>query len=151
MRVGPAIKCSSPASWAAAAPTKRSTSTCSTVACGFPPAAGSGTGTNRSPLGTNRVYVHCGDELSQENWLSGLRAGRVVVTNGPLLRTTVEGQPPGHVFHLDEGQSHQFQIALSLSFYEKAPVEYLEIVKNGRVEYEVRLDSWPRSPANCRH
>lgn len=109
--------------------------------CGLrvPPAAGSGSGANKSPLGTNRVYVNC-SEFSQESWLAGLRAGRVVVTNGPLLRTTVEGQSPGYVFHLDKGQQHSFQIALTLSFYEQAPVEYLEIVKNGRVEYEVRLD-----------
>lgn len=114
--------------------------------CGLriPPAAGSGSGANDIPLGTNRVYVDCGDEFSQEHWLAGLRAGRVVVTNGPLLRTSVEGQSPGHVFHLDQGQSHQFQIALSLSFYEKAPVEYLEIVRNGRVEYEVRLGELAR-------
>jgi hypothetical protein len=90
------------------------------------------------------VYVDCGDEFSQENWLAGFRAGRVVVTNGPLLQTSVEGQSPGHVFHLDQGETHQFQIALSLSFYERAPVEYLEIVKNGSVEYEVRLDELAR-------
>ncbi len=114
--------------------------------CGLriPPAAGSGSGATEIPLGTNRVYVDCDDEFSQQNWLAGLRAGRVVVTNGPLLRTSVEGQSPGQVFHLDQGDTHQFQIALSLSFYEKAPVEYLEIVKNGHVEYEVRLDELAR-------
>lgn len=110
--------------------------------CGvrIPPAAGSGSGDTKNPLGSGRTYVECGDECSTEDWLDGLRAGRVVVTNGPLLRTSVEGHRPGHVFHLDPGQTHQFQIVLSLSFYEKAPVEYLEIVKDGRVEYEVRLD-----------
>jgi 5-hydroxyisourate hydrolase-like protein (transthyretin family) len=110
--------------------------------CGvrIPPAAGSGSGANRNPLGTGRVYVECGDDYSAEKWLAGLRAGRVVVTNGPLLSTSVEGQVPGHVFHLDRGQTRQLQIAMSLSFYEKAPVEYLEIVKNGRVQYEMRLD-----------
>jgi len=106
----------------------------------IPPAAGSGSGANTNPLGASRVYVECGDEYSAEDWVAGFRAGRVVVTNGPLLTTSVEGQSPGYVFHLDRGQSREFQIALSLSFYEKAPVEYLEIVKNGRVEYEVRLD-----------
>ena len=114
--------------------------------CGLriPPAAGSGSGAHKNPLGANRVYVECGDEFSTENWLAGLRAGRVVVTNGPLLNSSVEGQSPGHVFHLDRGETRPFQIALSLSFHEKAPVEYLEIVKNGRVEYEVRLDDLTR-------
>ena len=109
--------------------------------CGLriPPAAGSGSGSNLLSLGQNRVYVYCGDEYSAESWLAGLRAGHVLVTNGPLLRVSVERQPPGHVFHIDRDERREFQIALSLSFYQKAPVEYLEIVKDGQVEYEVRL------------
>lgn len=110
--------------------------------CGLqlPPVAGSGSGTNKNPVGTNRVYVHCGDDFSFERWWSGLRAGQVMATNGPLLRTQVSGKLPGHQFQLDEGESREFQIALGLAFYEKAPVEYLEIVKNGRVEHEIRLN-----------
>ena len=75
--------------------------------CGLriPPAAGSGSGTNDSPVGTNRVYVYCGDEFSPERWWEGLEAGRVFVTNGPLLRPMVEGQPPGYVFHQDGGSA----------------------------------------------
>lgn len=109
--------------------------------CGLriPPAAGSGSGSNALPLGQNRVYVQCGDEYTTEAWLAGLRAGHVLVTNGPLLRVSVEGQPPGRLFHLDRDERREFQIALSLSFYQKAPVEYLEIVKDGQVEYEIRL------------
>lgn len=110
--------------------------------CGLqiPPAAGSGSGANKNPVGTNRVYVQCGEEFSSENWFAGLRAGNVLVTNGPLLRTKVSGQPPGHQFQLDSGESRDFQIALNLAFYEKAPVEYLEIVKNGQVLHEIRLN-----------
>ncbi len=103
------------------------------------PAAGSGSGTNKNPVGTNRVYVHCDEEFTPESWFQGLRNGHVFVTNGPLLRTTVEGHPPGHQFSLDRGEARDFQIALGLAFYEQAPVEYLEIVKNGRVEHEIRL------------
>jgi hypothetical protein len=122
--------------------------------CGLrlPPAAGSGAGaegaaakrrggaTGGAMLGSNRVYVHCGDACTRESWLAGLRAGRVVVTNGPLLRPLVEGQPPGEVFPLDRGERREFQVALNLAFYEKTQVEYLEIVKNGRSEHQVRLD-----------
>jgi hypothetical protein len=116
--------------------------------CGLrvPPAAGSGSGTNRSPIGTNRVYVHCGELISQatpfsrELWWQGLQRGQVLVTNGPLLRVQVEGHPPGHVFEMDRGQTRAFQIGLKLTFYAKSPVEYLEIVKNGHVRHEVRLD-----------
>ena len=56
--------------------------------CGLriPPSAGSASGVLDNPLGYNRVYVHCGDTLTYDGWWEGLRTGRVVVTNGPLLR-----------------------------------------------------------------
>jgi len=126
--------------------------------CGLrlPPAAGSGAGalyspviraggatrprTIESPLGTNRVYVYCGETCTKDAWLAGLSAGRVVVTNGPLLRPQVEGEPPGHVFRLEPGERREFQIALNLAFYEKTQVEYLEIIQNGRPVHQIRLD-----------
>jgi hypothetical protein len=40
--------------------------------------------------GYNRLYVHCDGPLTWEKWLDGWRAGRVFVTNGPLLRLTGE-------------------------------------------------------------
>lgn len=103
------------------------------------PAAGSGSGTSDNPIGTNRVYAYCGEQMHMEGWLDALKAGQVMVTNGPLLRTKVDGHPPGHVFKLAAGEQREFQIALSLSFYEKAAVEYLEILKNGEVLHQVRL------------
>ena len=110
--------------------------------CGLriPPVAGSGSGANDNPVGTNRVYVYCGNEFSTEAWWEGLEAGRVFVTNGPLLRPIVEGQPPGYVFHLDGGESLTLEIGLNLAT--RVPVEYLQIIKNGAVEAEVRLADW---------
>jgi hypothetical protein len=107
--------------------------------CGFriPPAAGSGSGANDNPVGTNRVYVYCGDEFTNETWWEGLTAGRVFVTNGPLLRPMVEGQPPGCVFQLQGRESRTFEIGLNLAT--RYPVEYLQIIKNGVVDSEVRL------------
>jgi hypothetical protein len=110
--------------------------------CGLhvPPAAGSGAGSVNTFLGANRAHVHCGKTFSHDEWWQGLCAGKVIVTNGPLLRVQVEGQPPGACFSVAEGESRDFQIGLNLSFYSKSPVEYLEIIKNGQVEYQVRLD-----------
>ena len=110
--------------------------------CGLriPPSAGSASGVLPNPVGYNRVYVHCGYELTYKAWWEGLRAGRVVVTNGPLLRARVDGQLPGHVFQADRGRPLQLKIDLKLSTRE--PVEYLEVVKNGRVAQSVRLDKW---------
>jgi hypothetical protein len=109
------------------------------------PAAGSGAGAasgRKAPatlLGFNRTYVFCDETCSREAWLAGLRAGQVTITNGPLLRTRVEGQPPGYVFQLERDQKHEFQIALDLAFYAEHQVEYLEIVKDSGAIHQVRL------------
>jgi hypothetical protein len=110
--------------------------------CGFrvPPAAGSGSGANDNPVGTNRVYVNCGDEFSPERWWEGLEQGHVFVTNGPLLRPSVEDHPPGYIFHLQDHEPRSFEIGLNLAT--RVPVEYLEIIKDGEIYANVRLDEW---------
>jgi hypothetical protein len=110
--------------------------------CGFrlPPVAGSGSGKNDNPIGTNRVYAYCGEEFSDDAWWDAVLSGRVFVTNGPLLRPKVQGHPPGYVFRLDDGGSLALEIGLDLAT--RVPVDYLQIVKNGEVAVEVRLADW---------
>jgi hypothetical protein len=94
----------------------------------------------QNPVGYNRVYVHCPNGLTWQAWWEGLRAGRVVVTNGPLLRPKVNGKYPGHVFRGPAGESITLSVDLQLALRDR--VEYLEVVKNGRVVHEVRLDEY---------
>ena len=111
--------------------------------CGLriPPSAGSASGVLPNPVGYNRVYVHCGDQLSYDEWWKNLRAGKVVVTNGPLIRDPrVNDRLPGHVFTADKGQTIELQATLNLSLRDK--VDYLEIVKNGKSILQVRLQDW---------
>jgi hypothetical protein len=119
--------------------------------CGLriPPTAGSGSGANDNPVGYNRLYVHVDPQIDAsadegkftwDAWWDALRAGRVTITNGPLLRPSVEGQAPGHVFHADAGQSVELLIALTLSTRDK--IRYLDVVKNGRVEFDANLDEF---------
>lgn len=112
--------------------------------CGLriPPSAGSASGVLPNPVGYNRAYVHCGGELTYNGWWEGLRAGRVVVTNGPLLRPLVNGELPGHVFRA-QGSSVELEVALKLSLRDR--VDYLEIVKNGRVIHQVRLQDYAQA------
>jgi hypothetical protein len=116
--------------------------------CGLriPPTAGSGSGAAPNPVGYNRVYVHVDGEFNYENWWDNLREGRVFITNGPLLRTTVEGQPPGHVFGADKNQKIELEIAMTLSTREE--IHYLEIIKNGRVEKSIRMDEYVENVKN---
>jgi hypothetical protein len=107
------------------------------------PTAGSGSGTVANPLGYNRLYVHVDGELTYDKWWESLRAGRVTVTNGPLLRPNVEGEMPGHVFRAPAGEQIELEIGLSLSTRDK--ISYLEIVKNGEIAHQVRLNEWEQT------
>jgi hypothetical protein len=106
----------------------------------IPPSAGSASGVLENPVGYNRMYVYCGKEFSYEKWWENFAAGKVVVTNGPLLRPKVQGERPGFVFHGEPGEQLEFEVAVNLSMRDK--VSYLEIVKNGEVAHAVRLQDW---------
>jgi hypothetical protein len=113
--------------------------------CGLriPPTAGSGSGESPNPLGYNRVYVHVGEKFNYEEWWNNLRAGRVFITNGPLMKPSVEGQLPGYVFQAEQGAMLDLQPALTFST--RDPISYLEIVKDGRIEQEIRFDDYAKT------
>ena len=109
--------------------------------CGLriPPTAGSGSGALPNPAGYNRVYVHLDSRFDYQQWWESLKAGQVVVTNGPLLRARVEGQLPGHTFHGEEGRELELQIGMTLTTRE--PISYLEIVQNGQAR-SIRFEDY---------
>ena len=113
--------------------------------CGLriPPTAGSGSGESLNPVGYNRVYAHVDGELSYAKWWQSVRAGQVVVTNGPLLKPSADGELPGHVFEADEGAKLEIQPALTVSTRE--PISYLEIVKDGRIEKALRFEDYAKT------
>ncbi|MGA2616622.1 MAG: hypothetical protein ABSF26_03370 [Thermoguttaceae bacterium] len=113
--------------------------------CGLriPPTAGSGSGVSPNPVGYNRVYVHLDGPFSEPEWWRQLRAGRVVVTNGPLLRPTVDGQLPGYVFQGEEGRELELEIGLTLSTADA--ISYLDIIQDGAVRQNIRFEDYAKS------
>jgi len=119
------------------------------------PLAGSGNEGTTTPIGYNRLYVadapteaevdhHALTPVDSEAaWWDAAWAGQSVVTNGPLLRPTLAGKLPGHVFQPRSGESLQLQPELSLTT--RDPVEYLEVIRNGQVHYQARLDEFARA------
>ncbi|MCG7287341.1 CehA/McbA family metallohydrolase, partial [Cellulomonas sp. ACRRI] len=61
----------------------------------LPASAGSASGVLPAPPGYDRVYVQAPGPLTVDGFYAGLRAGRSVVTNGPLLAVTVGDAGPG--------------------------------------------------------
>jgi TolB protein len=120
--------------------------------CGFRPAAAAGTdamanfASLRGPVGMNRVYVltepastadAADDALARrQRWLAGLRAGRTLATNGPLVGLTVEDQTPGAEVTVPAGQTGLRYKGFLRSI---VPVDHLELVLNGKVARTIRL------------
>jgi hypothetical protein len=113
--------------------------------CGFrlPPSAGSASGVLPNPVGYDRVYVRLDQPLDYERWWEGLRAGRVFVSNGPLLRCRAEGHWPGHVFKAPAGEA--LNLPLEAVLDSRDPIAALEVVQDGRVARRVPLAEWQRS------
>ncbi|MDA0661168.1 MAG: hypothetical protein O2931_10670 [Planctomycetota bacterium] len=105
----------------------------------IPPVAASESGISPNPVGYNRVCVHCDGTPTLETWWDNLRQGRVFITNGPLLRVAFNGEPPGHQFVADTGQSITIECEAQLATREK--IEYLQLIRNGEVVHDVRLES----------
>lgn len=122
----------------------------------IPPSAGSGSGLSPNAVGANRMYVFIDPEefrssgqktgyeyeganagWTRELWWKAVRAGRVVVTNGPLLLPGVEGCVPGEVFSFpanvskDVPEAEKVNPAMTLMMQQKA--QYIDIIMNGRV------------------
>jgi hypothetical protein len=107
----------------------------------MPPTAGSGfDGKIPTHLGYNRIYVWLSPELPRDvgTWWSQLRSGHAMVTNGPLLRATINGQPPGSVHPSYRQQPIGLDIELELTV--RDPVEYLDVIFNGKAIYQARLE-----------
>lgn len=107
------------------------------------PTATSASGITNEAPGTYRTYVNLDGEFSRDAWWEGVRAGRVMFTNGPLIIPAVNGKAPGHVFRADAGETVSLTPRLTLHAREK--VNYLEFIKDGKSVEEIRLDDWVKA------
>jgi len=116
--------------------------------CGLriPPTAGSGSGEFGNPLAFNRMYVHVDGDLSYDRWWEGVRAGRVTITNGPLLRPIVEGELPGFVFRAETGQ--QIELEMALNFASRDGVAAIEVIKNGELAHSTSTPEFIQAGGN---
>ena len=111
----------------------------------LPPTAGSGfDGKTFTYLGYNRVYAFLPltEVPTPDRWWQQLRAGHTVVTNGPLLKATVNEQPPGSIFY---GQGQEgIDLDMNLELTVRDPVEYLDVIFNGKAIYQAKLEEHAR-------
>ncbi|PQO45241.1 hypothetical protein [Blastopirellula marina] len=106
----------------------------------LPPVAANGTDEDEQTSRLDRVYAKVEEIFTPDTWWDAVEAGHTFITNGPLLRATVEGELPGHVFPINIGEKHEFNIALSLATRET--IVYLEVIKNGQKDLEISLEEY---------
>ena len=87
------------------------------------------TGTDWFLYDFSRVYVQVNGKLTIPNWLDGLKAGRNVVTNGPLLTLTVDGKNIGETIRLREPKTVRIE-ATSIGRHN---FHKLQLIHNGKV------------------
>ena len=116
--------------------------------CGFRLSGAGGTDamTNyaslRGPVGLARVYVKPDATADtsppgrERAWLSGLRAGHSMATNGPLIGLKVEGKGPGDEIALPRGSR---MLDLRGWLRSITAIDHLEVVMNGKVVKTISL------------
>jgi hypothetical protein len=95
-------------------------------------------------LGPERTLARIEGEVGDsayERWAKAVRAGRVSVSNGPLLTLSVDGKEPGSILDL-EGEPARVSVRAEAWF--SRPIELLEVVANGRVVATRRGDGTTR-------
>ena len=102
------------------------------------PTAASGFGEVESHLGYNRTYVHCDHSVTPEQYWTSVKLGKTIVTNGPLLRVTINEEFPGATFKSQTGEPIELSISASLAV--RDPVDYLDVVFNGETIYSAKLE-----------
>ena len=99
------------------------------------------TGSDWFVCSSNRVYVDVGADFSYGAWLAGLRDGRTFITDGPVLRLSVDGNGPSNDLLAPAARTRR--VGVTLEWSAAQPITSLEIIRDGAVvaREEVAADS----------
>jgi hypothetical protein len=93
--------------------------------------------------GMARLYVHCPQGLSQSALAEGIRAGRTVVSTGPLLQADLDGKAPGAT--VKTGASYRIRVrSWARRDREEATLSRIELWAHGRAQQTIHLDQGKR-------
>jgi TolB protein len=109
----------------------------------LPAGAGTDATTNytapiRGQVGFDRVYIRIPEwPVTTDLWKDGLLKGRTFATNGPLLNFQLSGEMVGAELEFNAPQA---AVPFNAKLRSIVPVDHLEIVCNGRVVKELKLE-----------
>jgi hypothetical protein len=82
--------------------------------------------------GQERNYVYVGEEFSIDAWYERLKASQTFVTNGPMLKLEVNGQPMGSTIQIQAGDEIEIVAGASLN-PDLEDLDRLELIIHGDV------------------
>jgi hypothetical protein len=91
------------------------------------------TGSDWYLCSSNRVYTDVAGTFTYETWLDALRAGRTFITNGPILRLTVDGHAPSN--DLLDLSTPRPTAEVVVEWSGTQPVDRVEIIRDGEVAF----------------
>ncbi len=92
----------------------------------------------RGTVGQDRVYVWTpGWPSTMEIWMKNLKEGRTFATNGPLVEFKLGGEMVGSDLKFDAAQA---AVPFTTKLRSIVPVDHLEIVCNGKVVQDLKLE-----------
>jgi len=92
----------------------------------------------RGHVGMDRVYAWVPEwPLNAELWFAALKKGRTFATNGPLIEVTLDAQRVVEELKYDSARE---SVPFSAKLRSIVPVDHLEVVCNGKVAKELRLN-----------
>jgi len=112
----------------------------------IPAGAGTDATTNyaapiRGNAGFDKVYAPASTDglhgINLDSWMDSLKRGRTFATNGPLIHFTLNGEMVGSEVKLDKPQQ---EVAFTTRLRSIAPVDHLEVVCNGKVVKDLKLE-----------
>jgi TolB protein len=99
----------------------------------------------RGQVGFARVYIRIPEwPATTELWKDGLLKGRTFATNGPLIEFRLGGENVGSTLKFDAAQA---AVPFTAKLSSIVPVDHLEVVCNGKVAQELKLEG-PRESAD---
>jgi hypothetical protein len=95
------------------------------------------TGTDWFMYDLARVYTKVSGRLGIKPWLVALSAGRSFITNGPLLRFSIDGKQIGDTLELNSAKA----VELRGEAIGRVDFEKLELIQNGKVIAEIKSEA----------
>jgi len=83
-------------------------------------------------LGQERTFVNVDGPLSREKWKDSIRAGKVFVSNAPVLTLSVNGKGMGDELHVKPGETTRISATASIN-PDFDILDRLELVAHGKV------------------